>query len=347
VTDSRLTALEQRWASFVDKVRARVREIAGEAEAAYLEVIATDVIDGTALSGVSSAIKARLIALRQKIDESWRTIDKQYDNLDGIDARTLGRFRGKELAIAQRFGREVERATEDIIVRGEAEAARALLALAEQERAVEVRCAHCGAPVARPVESWSQTINVPCPSCRAVVSVTPGSAATMFVRGTGAIALARDASHAALHALQDAENAWRRLRKKTLDDLARFEAAHRAYWQAYADAMARVLPGWGPERSNDEVRGKMSWFYDTTAKDDRTVRENYGAGVAAAATGDPARVQQWLSAQGDRARAGEDLLEAMIERGWNDRALWVAQVAGLSATTVDDAFYYFETRGDT
>jgi hypothetical protein len=131
------------------------------------------------------------------------------------------------------------------------------------------------------------------------------------------------------------------------DLLARFEAAHRAYWQAYADAMAGVMPGWTPERSSAEVRGKMSWFNDTTAKDDRVVRENYGAGVAAAASRDPARVQQWLSAQRDRTRASEDLLEAMIERGWNDHARWVAQIVGLSATTVDDAFYYFEIRGDS
>ena len=344
--DPRLTALEKRWAAFVDKVRGRVREIAGEADAAYREVIATDVVDGTALSGVSSAIKARLIALRQKIDESWRTIDTEYDKLDGVDARTLGRFRAKEIASSRRLGREVERATEDIVVRGEAAAARALHALAEQERAVPVNCPHCGAPVARPPESWSHAVNVACASCRAIVTMMPGTAAMMFVRGSGAISLAREAAHAAWHALQDAEDAWRRLRKKTLDDLARFEAAHRAYWQAYTDAMARVMPSWTAQHSADEIRGKMSWFYDTTGKDDRTVRENYGAGVAAVASGDPARVQQWLSVQRDRAGAAEDLLDAVVERGWSDHARWLAQVAGLSREAVDDTFYYFETRGD-
>ena len=57
--------LSQRWATFLDKVRARVKEIEGEATAAYADVIASDAIDGTGLSGVASALKARLLQDRK------------------------------------------------------------------------------------------------------------------------------------------------------------------------------------------------------------------------------------------------------------------------------------------
>jgi hypothetical protein len=340
-----LAALEQRWATFIDKVRARVREIAGEADAAYREVIAVEVIDGIALSGVSSAIKARLIALGKKVDESWSKIDGEIDNVEGA-ARDVARFRSQQCAIGRRFGREIDGVTEAIIVKGEADAARALIPLADKERKTPITCPHCGAPVQRPPESDHKTINVTCSSCRAVVTATPGSATMMLVHGIGPIALAREAALPQWHALQAAEVEWHRLRKKTLDDLARFEAANRTYWQAYAEAMGRVMPGWGPQQVSDEVTGKMSQFMQYTAKDDRVVRENMGAGVAAIASGDPARVQSWLGIQRDRSNAAEELLEACVERGWNDHARWLGQVAGLDADTVEDCFYYFSTRGD-
>jgi hypothetical protein len=340
-----LAPLAQRWATFLDKVRARVVEIANEADAAYTEVISVDVVDGIAMGNVSRAIKARLLALRQKIDESWSKIDSEIDNVNGVETKVVARFRSEQCAIGRRFGRELEGSTEEIIVPGEASAARALAQLADKERAVAITCPHCGAPVARPPGPFYQTVNTTCGSCRAVVSATPGSASMMLVRGFGAIALAREAALPQWHALQAAEVAWHKLRKKTLDDLARFDAANRTYWQSYAEAMAQVV-GWTPQEIADEVRGKMSQFVEYTAKDDRVVRENFGAGLAAIASNDPARVQQWLGMQRDRSGMAEELLEAIVERGWNDHASWFAQIAGLDAETVTDCFYYLSTRGD-
>jgi hypothetical protein len=63
-----LAPFQARWVAFADKLRARVKEIEGEAIAAYREVIAIDVLAGTGINGVSNALKARLLGLRQKVD---------------------------------------------------------------------------------------------------------------------------------------------------------------------------------------------------------------------------------------------------------------------------------------
>lgn len=339
--NAQLQPLATRWDTFMTKVRARVAEIEGEAKAAYDEVVATEVIDGAALSGVSSAIKSRLQALRAKVDDSWNVIDSEADKLE-VPAQELGLFRAQQRALGHALAREIDRRTEEMIVRGEAAAARALLALAERERGAKVACAQCGAELQS--TAWFDSVNLTCPSCRAVTTAYPGTAAMTFFRGAGAIQLAREAAWHAWLALQDAEAAWHALRHKTLDDLARFEHANIAYWQAYGEAMARVHPAWDARRVADEVRGKMSWFYDTTAKDDRTVRETNQAGLAAVAAGDAGALRAWAGKQRDASGAYEALLQAVLERGWHDHARWLAQVAGISADDLADAAYWQSTR---
>ncbi len=348
-----LAPLAQRWSTFLDKVRARVKEIEGEATAAYADVIASDAVDGTALSGVSSALKARLLALAAKVDDSWSTIDAEIDKIDLDDGRATGWFRGAQLALKAQFARWLERETERIIVKGEADAGRALHAVALQEVGQQVPCGHCGVPLDRPL--WHQTVNVTCPHCKAVVTLTPGTASAMFTGGAGAINLAREEAFGAWCAMQEAEVAWHKLRHKTLDDLARWEGANRAYWQTFADAMGRLHPGWTPKHVADEVTGKMSWLLQTTSVDDRTVRENNHAGIAAIAAGDPNAVVAWVQRQRDPEDAGEMLITAALERGWGQHATWVAQLVGplvaadepgWAAEKVDELTYYQATRGD-
>lgn len=339
-----LQPLATRWATFLDKVRARVREIDGEAKAAYADVNATDAVDGTALSGVSSALKARLLQLSAKVDDSWSTISDEIDKVDLDDARITGRFQGTQLKVKADFKHWLERETERMIMQGEADYARALYAVAVEETKVTVACQHCGAQLGKPM--WHQAVNVTCPHCKAVSVVTPGTASVMFTGGAGAIFLAREAAWPQWCAMQDAEMQWNRLRHKTLDDLARWEGANRAYWQAFAEAMGRLHPGWTEKHVADEVTGKMSQFMMYTAKDDYTVRQSNGAGIAALSSGDPNAVTAWVQQQRDPDDAGEMLVNAAIERGWGQHATWVAQLVGWDAERIDEANYYYDTRGD-
>lgn len=353
--DPRLGPLATRWTTFLDKVRARVREINTEAVGAYAEVLSVEAVDGTAVSGVSSALKARLLALRQKVDDSWSTIDGEIDKIDLDDARVVGRFRGQMLTLKAAFERELERETERMIMQGEADSGRALHAVAMQEIAVAVPCQHCGAQLDRRNSPWHQAVNLTCPHCKAITTATPGTAAQSFAMGAGAMFLAKEIAWPYWCAMQDAEVAWHRLRHKTLDDLARWEGANRAYWQAFASAMGNVHPGWTAKHVADEVTGKMSWFLQTTAADDRTVREQNGYGIGAVASGDPNQVAGWLQHQPDPSNAADMLIEAAIERGWGQHASWIAQIAqpivasdepGWAAEKVDEATYYHATRGE-
>jgi hypothetical protein len=340
-----LAPFHQRWLAFADKIRARVKEIEGEAVEAYKQVIEIDVLQGTGVNGVSNALKARLQGLRTKVDEAWSKIDGEMDGLDlEDDTRGNAMFRAQMLSAKGAFERELERITETMIVYGEAQAARALAQVAIKEAEAPLSCQHCGASLQRP--SWCDTINVSCPSCRAVTTSTPGTAGMMFAKGAGAIALAFEAALPAWYAKQDAEHVWHSLRHKTLDDLAQWEAANRAYWQAFAETMAKYLPSWTQETIANEVRGKMSQFMEYEAKTDRPDRENLGAGVAAGCSNDPNAVLAWLGRQRDRDSKREELVNAFLERGWKDHARWIAGITGMSAEDLADCEYYLATRGD-
>jgi hypothetical protein len=339
-----LAPFQARWVAFADKIRARVQEIEAEAVAAYKEVIAIDVLQGTGITGVSNALKARLLGLRQKVDDAWTKLDGEMDEVELDDAKPGAIFRARMLSAKGAFERELERITETIIVYGEAEAARALQQIAMKEAEAPLACDHCGAPLQRP--SWCDTVNVTCSSCHAVTTSTPGTAGAMFAKGAGAIALAFEAALPAWYAKQDAEHVWHSLRHRTLDDLARWEAANRNYWQVFAEAMAKHLPSWTEQTVADEVRGKMSQFMQYEAQSDRIDRENMGAGVAAGCSNDPAAVLAWLGRQRDRDSAREDLVNAFLERGWRDHAKWIAQITGMDGEQLEECEYYFACRGD-
>ncbi len=340
-----------RWTTFLEKVRGRVKEIEAEAKAGYAEVISHDAVDGTGMTGVSNALKARLLQLAEKVADQWSKIDSELDAVE-ISGRAGGYFRAHLVAMTGAFKRWLDRETERMIMQGEAEWARALHVAALEEVKIGVACQHCGAPLEKPL--WHQAINVTCGACRAVSVVTPGTAASMFVGGSGAIFLAREAAWDYWCQMQDAEALWHRIRHKTLDDLARWEQANRAYWQAYASAMGSYIPSWTAQTVQDEVNGKMSQFMQYTAQDERTVRENNTVGIGAVAAGDPNQVVGWVQRQRDPETAAEDLINASLERGWTQHAQWVAQLLGpvvssepsWAAEKLDECTYYYATRGD-
>ncbi len=341
-----------RWTGFLEKVRGRVQEIDAEARAGYAEVISHDAVDGTGMTGVSSALKARLLQLAAKVDDQWSKIDSELDSVE-VSGRVGGYFRAQLVSMTGAFKRWLERETERMIMQGEAEWARALHQAALAEVAIPVACQHCGAPLEKPM--WHQSINVTCGACRAVSVVTPGTAASMFVGGTGAIFLAREIAWDQWCQMQDAEALWHRIRHKTLEDLGRWEQANRSYWQCYASAMGNFIPSWTAQTVQDEVTGKMSQFLQWTAQDDRTVRENNSVGVNAVAAGDPNQVVGWVQRQRDPSDAAEMLINASLERGWTQHAQWVAQLLGpvvardepgWAAEKLDECSYYYATRGD-
>jgi hypothetical protein len=314
----------QRWATFVDKVRARMAEIFKEADQAYQDVYAVDVIDGVAMSGVSSALKARLQQLSSKVGDSFDTIDQEIDKLGDehdLDGHVVARFSATQRRLGEQLKREIEHQTEDFIVRHEADRERLVAARAAEEIKVPLPCNRCGAPLQRTIHHVP--INITCPHCGSVTTSTPGSASACY----GAIARAFEAALPAWHALQDAEDAWHLLRHKTEDDLERFRAATRAYWTAFAAARGNYEPGWTGNEVQAEIVGKMGHFETYTATSDQQPRAAMTAGIAAVWSGDVARVQQWLRSQRDAGSSAEDLLYALAERNCWDQVRWLLPYA--------------------
>lgn len=343
-----LRPFDARWKAFCDKIRKRVQEIEAEAIAGYREVIAVEgaVVDGTGITGVTNALRTRMIGLQKKVDDGFEKIDREMDEVAVEEHEEVASrfFRAHLLAEKAQLERELERVTETMIIYGEAEAARALQAIAVEEAKAPLPCGHCGAPLQRP--SWHETANVKCPACGAVTTATPGTAGMMFAKGAGAIALGLEEALPAWYARQDAETQWQRLRHKTLDDLARWEAANRAYWQKFAEGVARVHPGWTAQTVEDEVRGKMSHFLEYDARADRAERENLQAGFNAVGTSDPAQVHAWLASQRDPDGARDQLIEAFVERGWMDHARWIAQITSYDLEALRELEQDVATRGD-
>jgi hypothetical protein len=346
-------ALSTRWLTFLDKLQARVQEIGREAAAAYADVIRNgDLISGTAMSGVSSMFHARLNNLVQKVDDAWSTISNESDAIELPDGRASGRWQGAMLTKRAELEHWLRRESEWIIVKGEADVARALHAIATEAAKATIPCPQCGTSLGQPL--WHRAMHGTCPRCGTVSVMTPAPAAAMFIQGSATISLAREAAWEYWCAMQDAERAWRKLRHPTLDDLARWESANRSYWQAYASAMGSLNPGWSAQDVANEVTGKMSHFLMTTSRDDRTVRETNGRGIAAVAAADQNGVIAWIRASRDPDGAAEALITAALERGWTQHATWVAQVAQpvvaagdhtWAANKLDEVTYYMEAWG--
>lgn len=159
----------QRWEVFLAKVRARLREILEEATAGLEEIIATEVIDPVPVSSAESEVKARLFALRDKIDQAWSKLEPELGD-DSHHLEAKGRALGDEiLREAEAFEARTRRA---VLAR--------LEVLAAEERSTRrLACSKCGAPLPEPA-ALHRTDNVTCPHCAALNTVRPGPAMAML-----------------------------------------------------------------------------------------------------------------------------------------------------------------------
>ncbi|MFT3712303.1 MAG: hypothetical protein QM817_32050 [Archangium sp.] len=158
----------ERWQGFLDKVRARFKEVLTEADAGLDELIATEVIDPGPVAAATNEVKGRLFGLRDKIGPAWTKLEAEIGEAQR-DLEDLGRELETEiLKAADEF---------DDIVRKK-QLAR-LEELAKEELAARVlKCTRCGAQLPEPAV-LHRTENVTCTHCQAVNTVRPGPATAM------------------------------------------------------------------------------------------------------------------------------------------------------------------------
>jgi len=158
--------VNERWATFLGKARARLGEILEEANAGLEEIIATEVIDPGPVSAATNEVKGRLFGLRDKIDPARQKLEAELGAEDEEQGRALETeiLRAVEVFEAQTQQKYRARLTE--------------LAMAElKER--KLTCSKCGAPLPEPAVQH-RVENVTCTHCHAVNTVRPGLAMAML-----------------------------------------------------------------------------------------------------------------------------------------------------------------------
>lgn len=159
----------QRWDTFLGKVRARLQEILTEAHAGLDELIAIEVIDPGPVAAAENEVKARLFALRDKIDPAWRKLEGELG-----DAHAHLEDHGRRLES------DILQAIEAFELRTREKVRARLGELSAQElKQRKLACSKCGAPLPEPAVQH-RVENVTCPHCAALNTVRPGMATAMF-----------------------------------------------------------------------------------------------------------------------------------------------------------------------
>lgn len=244
-----MSAVSDRWAAFLGKVRTRVDEILAEAGPGFDELLSTEVLDPAPLSAALSEFHARLLALEKKIDDSWEKIDAE---LEGGPERDALQAEGRKLR------REIARRSKVMQVEKQAKAAHHLWALAEAEMAkvkASSKCSQCGAPITPTV--FHQPSNVTCTHCKAVSVLRPGMATLLFFQGIGPHALGEEAALEEGARLDEAIERYQSKRTKRRADVDAWVAAHRKYWLVYARGWGTHQPGWTEEKAKAMAEAKL------------------------------------------------------------------------------------------
>lgn len=161
-----MSEAEQRWSTFLGKVRVRLGEILEEADAGLDDIIATEVLDPGPMSAAQNEVKARLYALQEKIGPAWTKLEAELPSeLED---------RGRELES------EILTALEAFEVRTDTKYRARLWEVAQAElKDRKLVCSKCAAPLPEPAVKH-RVENVTCTHCQAVNTVRPGLAMAML-----------------------------------------------------------------------------------------------------------------------------------------------------------------------
>lgn len=257
VPDPRVIAVLERWTRFQQQLYQRFTEILAEAEPGCAALLTRCDDDPAAMSNAWTAVHARAVDLGRRLHDTWS--DQVQPRLDELDAGVAveDQARAELDALADRMEIELEAAR----LRVFAGAARSLWARARPSSPASLPCTQCGAPI--PVPASFQAVNVPCPSCRALVTYEPGARVRM-IEHFCVHPLCEEAAWDQWLAMRHAEQRLHASREETLDLLQAYERAQITYWHAYLSARVGMLPRTA-EAFDADLRGKMQQWYEQVA----------------------------------------------------------------------------------
>ncbi len=313
-----LQPIVQRWDGFVVKVQQRIDEATQEADQGLDQLIAQYATDHGPMGAAFSALQARFHGLGQKIDEAYEKVDQEVDqiadrdDLESADHELIGSTRDTLIAKRRALRDDLELRHATLEMKKNADWARRLRQIAQQELERPVACSHCGAPLA--VADPSKASQVRCGACQAVNDVMPGTAAALFYQGLGAHALASETAWPQWLAQREADARCKAFRHATAYDFWLTLEAAKAYWTAYYQAGLAIYPGFAADVPLEQaVAAKMKHYTAYKQPIDQQKEEILGSVVEASAKGDAATMQRIVGALPHFVSL-DDCLECLVER---------------------------------
>lgn len=256
----------QEWRAQIEQELGRVRQLVQEAEAGCKQLIAQNPDDPMPVQNALNAIHVQVQETRSRMGTAWSDlmVAKLMASLDNRHVVAQG----------EHWLEEADQWIDEHWTRFKAywlnESARAMWPRVSSIVGRPVPCVRCGTPLAT---SGTKSETVSCRSCNTVNQLTLDPVVAMYL----GVAPDRAAEHATIEK-RIAIDRWRRQvrlyvkrnhesisrvlggdAEESVASLDQWEAAERDYWQAYADALARVKPMNDEEKARF-VDGKMKHF---------------------------------------------------------------------------------------
>jgi hypothetical protein len=242
----------ERWTAFLRQIQERHRALLDEAEAAVKEALPACNYDPIPIATAWGALTHRLKELEGRIGDTWsEKVEPAFDAEDvPVDVQMKELDRGRALTFELENQRELREA------RVFADAARQLYAVSvatQKERS----CPSCGAPLEVPLAY--RALNLRCAHCGALSMFEPGTLARNVV-AFGSHALATEVAANEWLQMRESERRMNAVRSPTpIELLKAYERAQIAFWFRYISVKATLEPELRDVAH--EVRCRLDFWY--------------------------------------------------------------------------------------
>ena len=290
--------IAQKWEGFVAKVNQRVQGVLDEAQQGIDMLIAQHATDPGPMGTALTAVQSRFSGIDSKVDSAWEKIEEEFEGLLDDDDLVEGDWEALyEVQETQRgyydnLRAHIEMQYAWLEMRNQAQWARKLYEIVQQELQEGLNCSQCGATLQ--ITVFWQASNETCPHCQSVNSVNPGMATGLFYQGIGLHALSHEQAWNEWMAEQSARKLFDDRRHPTATDHSRWLAAVRTYWTRYYETTKQLNPGFTQEVA-EAVENRVEQVCAYEPPLEGIQREFYDKLCATAAQRDPAPLRGLLA----------------------------------------------------
>jgi RNase P subunit RPR2 len=251
----------QRWDDFLGKIEERYNALIAEAIAGSRDLFNDTEFNLVPVSQAWSAIRAQVLSLQRKIDDTWSSqVEAAFENA-GIDYTVADKHRNKGFALSEKIETDYDRRY--VLAMGDL--AKTMFEKASVEATKTFPCKNCGTHLEPPKHVFRSAYIV-CPSCNMSNTYEPGGllrSAEHFCSD----ALSTVSAMAERDAMVRLEKSVNRLSSDaiTLQHLKAWETATMTFWKKYLTARIALIPEFEKEYDAD-LNAAMKRFYDDVSR---------------------------------------------------------------------------------